>query len=1013
MTLHFRGAHIRVGVCSMIALGALACGRGGTATETFDAPTRTAPADAIDVAVSLSAADARLSSLLAPSGAWTVEDHALASPAWGRRTAADTKIATHAPATADGTFEIAASRLERLSFRMSLEGARAVTAVERSGRVEFPNAYPSADVVVTEGDGRFEELLVLRDASAPTTRTWRIDVPRGIAHVARDASGALAFSDGRDRVVARIPRPYAIDATGTRRDADLEWDGARMSVHVDARDLVYPVLLDPALEVVVWSQKFAAAPSARSYASMAYDSGRQLSVLFGGTGASGDIAGTWEWNGTSWANRMPSSQPSARSSGGLAYDSARGVTVLFGGTTGGAETWEWNGTMWSQKSPAQSPTARKNFGMAFDSHRGVVVLFGGNDGAVEADTWEWNGTTWTPATPTASPSARQDFQLTFDSARNVTVLVAGQDGTGNYLGDTWEYDGTTWNEPSASSTVLGSPAFYGLAFDSARAKSVLMKGFMTYEWDGATWTQTTPTFGGQSRNGPAMVFDPGHGETALFGGIHSGTPLSDTWVYATQGGACTTGMQCDTGSCVDGVCCESASCGTCQACDLATPGTCTAVTNGTDPDSCTGNDTCDANGNCLLTVAQPCTGATQCASAFCVDSVCCSTACTGLCEACSATTKNSGTGSGTCDVAKDGTDPHSDCPTDPVAGCERDGLCNQGACELYVSGTSCGSSVCTGNSASGQLCNGLGMCEAMNGIACAPGLCTGGSCTSTCTSDADCDPTTGYCNGAECKTKEALGAACTAADECAGGICVDSHCCNEACQGECEACDVMGSEGTCSPVAGAPHGARPACPTGSASEPCAAALCNGDPASRTSCAGYVGSSIPCRSAGCSNGTATVSAACDGHGNCPAAVTMPCTPFACGATTCLTTCATTDDCAASYACVSGQCIAGAMCDSMNEIVMPGAQPRPCAPYACEAGSCKTQCATISDCAPPNVCTAQGACEAPPSSSNTGSSGGCALGFEGAEGTDAGWVSLFAAALVVGRRRRRARRSANDT
>ncbi len=54
-------------------------------------------------------------------------------------------------------------------------------------------------------------------------------------------------------------------------------------------------------------------------------------------------------------------------------------------------------------------------------------------------------------------------------------------------------------------------------------------------------------------------------------------------------------------------------------------------------------------------------------------------------------------------------------------------------------------------------------------------------------------------------------APCETASECPSGFCVDGVCCDAACTGQCEACDVPGTIGTCVGVDGAPHGTRPAC----------------------------------------------------------------------------------------------------------------------------------------------------------------------------------------------------------
>jgi hypothetical protein len=51
------------------------------------------------------------------------------------------------------------------------------------------------------------------------------------------------------------------------------------------------------------------------------------------------------------------------------------------------------------------------------------------------------------------------------------------------------------------------------------------------------------------------------------------------------------------------------------------------------------------------------------------------------------------------------------------------------------------------------------------------------------------------------------GSSCTGGAECASGICADGVCCNRACDGLCQACNVTGMEGTCAPV---PAGEDPA-----------------------------------------------------------------------------------------------------------------------------------------------------------------------------------------------------------
>jgi hypothetical protein len=42
---------------------------------------------------------------------------------------------------------------------------------------------------------------------------------------------------------------------------------------------------------------------------------------------------------------------------------------------------------------------------------------------------------------------------------------------------------------------------------------------------------------------------------------------------------------------------------------------------------------------------------------------------------------------------------------------------------------------------------------------------------------------------------------CDGVDDCGGGPCVDGYCCDSPCDGKCEACDLPGDEGDCTPVA--------------------------------------------------------------------------------------------------------------------------------------------------------------------------------------------------------------------
>ncbi len=308
---------------------------------------------------------------------------------------------------------------------------------------------------------------------------------------------------------------------------------------------------------VCWTQWSVSGPSPRQSHAMAYDAARGVTVLFGGRSPSNPISDgeTWEWDGTNWTQRTPAISPSPRAGHAMAYDSVRQVTVLFGGITpsGGflGDTWEWDGSAWSLRSTG-GPEARYATAMAFDSARGVTVLFGGQAPFTccslqhRNDTWEWDGSAWTPR-GSGGPSPRIAPAMAYDSARGVAVLFGGAAGDSInpvQFQETWEWNGTSW---AFRSTSGGStpPARAGcaMAYDQARAVVVMSGGYgnvavdnNTWLWNGTMWDM--PDIADPpARNNHAMVFDEARGAVVLFGGSTGGgcncvTHYGDTWSAA-------------------------------------------------------------------------------------------------------------------------------------------------------------------------------------------------------------------------------------------------------------------------------------------------------------------------------------------------------------------------------------------------------------------------------------------------------------------------------------------------
>src|SRR5690606_24730354 len=142
-----------------------------------------------------------------------------------------------------------------------------------------------------------------------------------------------------------------------------------------------------------------------------------------------------------------------------------------------------------------------------------------------------------------------------------------------------------------------------------------------------------------------------------------------------------------------------------------------------------------------------------------------------------------------------------------------------------------------------------------------------------------------YCDLAtqQCEPLVAQGDACSGDVQCASGHCVDGVCCNTACEGQREACNLVAAPGVCLPVMGEPVGDRAECTSdGSA----CGGTCNG--VLRSSCV-YPSAATECGAPSCTNGVATLAALCDGAGSCAAPATQNCGEFVCGETSCLGDC----------------------------------------------------------------------------------------------------------------------------
>ncbi len=209
---------------------------------------------------------------------------------------------------------------------------------------------------------------------------------------------------------------------------------------------------------------------------------------------------------------------------------------------------------------------------------------------------------------------------------------------------------------------------------------------------------------------------------------------------------------------------------------------------------------------------ETCTARAECTSDFCVEGVCCNSACPGTCESCLAGQR------GRCDPAPDGTDPKMQCgpPPPPDAGSGPDaptsdggpadggirppdggfqgsnqqcaGTCNGNrACRYPGTEKACGNKWCSADDeVAAMTCDGQGSCTpALN--ACVDYACAEGACNTRCAAHEDCQKEKTYCNASnQCAPKKGDGLGCVTGDECRSGHCAgdpgNKVCCNSACE---------------------------------------------------------------------------------------------------------------------------------------------------------------------------------------------------------------------------------------
>jgi hypothetical protein len=280
---------------------------------------------------------------------------------------------------------------------------------------------------------------------------------------------------------------------------------------------------------------------------MVYMAPSARSLLWGGRGPSTLFGDTWEWDGEGWV-QVADTGPAPFAYAGLAFDSNRNVSVLFTKNPANTirETWEWDGASWTQVEDIGPQAMNTLFAMVYDSTRQVTLLEGGSlqSGAPGAQfppvgTWSWDGTAWTQLADVGPPQ-RALSALAYDVSRQRVVHFGGVNVTGALYGrETWEWNGTLWQEVQK----IGPASRYGHAMTGTAGATLLFGGegvetappdFLgdTWTWDGDHWHQRQD-IGPSRRWLSAMTWDAARSRAVLFGGTtflpNQPSYLGDTW----------------------------------------------------------------------------------------------------------------------------------------------------------------------------------------------------------------------------------------------------------------------------------------------------------------------------------------------------------------------------------------------------------------------------------------------------------------------------------------------------
>ncbi|HYI07866.1 MAG TPA: kelch repeat-containing protein [Thermoanaerobaculia bacterium] len=278
----------------------------------------------------------------------------------------------------------------------------------------------------------------------------------------------------------------------------------------------------------------------------------QKLLFLGGLCTSGTPNAEEAWEYDRAANTWTKTTTNAINRGvaqAVSYDTVGGTVVQFGGTVSFAGGQTSITTLLKPTNQFASPnltlrpTPRSLAGFQSDPARGTIWLYGGLDESTEfynGDFWSYRAGAWSRVSTTGGPTSGCQTPLAaFDSDRAKLVVVCS--GT-----DVHEWDGTEWKSFTTLSKEPSARFYGGLAYDPNLKKTILFGGYAlsnyrhdTWTWNGTEWAELDIR---NNQRPPhrglfAMWYDPLQKKVLLYGGLGRGsvneriTRYSDMWSF--------------------------------------------------------------------------------------------------------------------------------------------------------------------------------------------------------------------------------------------------------------------------------------------------------------------------------------------------------------------------------------------------------------------------------------------------------------------------------------------------